>query len=93
MLRLLRKVQWKFQYPPYEGVGLREAFVGDEHTQGVLTGHGLSAVRRLCHICHRLPCCWATRGECEGGNQEEEKFCLFHCVQSYIRNSALRRRE
>ena len=26
------RVQWKFQYPPYEGVGLREVFVGDDQT-------------------------------------------------------------
>ena len=62
----------------HHGVDSRDAFVDDDEAQGVCTGHGLGAIRRLCHICHRLPCCWATRGECEGGNQEEEKFCLFH---------------
>ena len=40
----------------HNGVGLREAFVGNKHTQGVLNGHGLNAVRRLFRICHRLPC-------------------------------------
>ena len=38
----------------------------------------LDVVRRLFCICHRLPCRWAARDECEGGYQEEEKFCLFH---------------
>jgi len=59
-------------------VASRDAFVDDDEAQGVRTGHGLGAVRRLFCICHRLPCCWTARGECEGGNQEEEKFCLFH---------------
>ena len=59
-------------------VASRDAFVDDDETQGVRTGHGLGAVRRLFCICHRLPCRWAARGECEGGNQEEEKFCLVH---------------
>ena len=67
-----------FLCPPYEEVGLRQVFVGDDEAQGICTGYGLSTVRRLYHICHRLPCRWTTRGECEGGNQEEEKFCLFH---------------
>ena len=59
-------------------VASRDAFVNDDHTQSVRTGHRLGAVRRLFCICHRLPCRWTTRGECEGGYQEEEKFCLFH---------------
>ena len=59
-------------------VASRDAFVDDDEAQGVRTGHGLGAVRRLFCICHRLPCRWAARDECEGGNQEEEKFCLFH---------------
>ena len=60
------RVQWKFQYPPYEGVGLLQMFVGDNHTQGVCTGRSLGAVRSLCCICHRLSCRWTTRGECDG---------------------------
>ena len=59
-------------------VASRDAFVNDDHTQSVRTGHGLGAVRRLYHICHRLPCRWTARGECEGGNQEEKESCLFH---------------
>ena len=59
-------------------VASRDAFVNDDHTQSVCTGQGLSAVRRLFCIYHRLPCSWTARGECEGGYQEEEKFCLFH---------------
>ena len=62
----------------HHGVDSRDAFVDDDEAQGVCTGQGLSAVRRLFCICHRLPCRWTTRGECEGGYQEEEKFCLFH---------------
>ena len=58
----------------HHGVDSREAFVGDDEAQGVRTGHDLDAVRRLCHICHRLPCRWTARDECEGGYQEEEKF-------------------
>ena len=54
-------------------VDSREAFVGDDEAQGVRTGHGLGAVRRLFCICHRLPCRWTARGECEDANQEEEK--------------------
>ena len=41
--------------------------VGDDEPQGVCTGHGLGAVRRLFRVCHRLPCRWTARGECEGG--------------------------
>ena len=62
----------------HHGVDSRDAFVDDDEAQGVCTGHGLGAVRRLFCICHRLPCRLTARGECEGGNQEEEKFCLFH---------------
>ena len=62
----------------HHGVDSRDAFVDDDEAQGVCTGRSLGAVRRLFCICHRLPCRWAARGECEGGNQEEEKFCLFH---------------
>jgi len=62
---------------------LRETFVGDDEAQGVRTGHCHGAVRRLFHICHRLPCCWTARGECEGGNQEKEKFCLFHIAYDF----------
>ena len=62
----------------HHGVDSRDAFVDDDEAQSVRTGHGLGAVRRLFCICHRLPCRWTTRGECEGGYQEEEKFCLFH---------------
>lgn len=62
----------------HHGVDSRDAFVDDDEAQGVRTGHCLSAVRRLFCICHRLPCRWTARGECEGGNQEEEKFCMFH---------------
>ena len=60
------RVQWKFQCPPYEGVGLREPFVCDDQAQGVHTGHGLGTVRRLFCICHLLPCRLTARGECEG---------------------------
>ena len=69
-------------------VASRDAFVDDDEAQGVRTGHGLGAVRRLFCICHRLPCRWAARDECEGGNQEEEKFCLVHFLTFYpkIRN-------
>ena len=59
-------------------VASRDAFVDDDEAQGDRTGHGLGAVRRLFRICHRLPCRLTARGECEGGNEEEEKFCLFH---------------
>ena len=59
-------------------VASRDAFVDDDHTQSVRTGQGLSAVRRLFCICHRLPYRWTARGECEGGYQEEKKSCLFH---------------
>ena len=62
----------------HHGVDSRDAFVGDDHTQSVCTGQGLSAVCRLFCICHRLPCRWTARGECEGGYQEEKKSCLFH---------------
>ena len=62
----------------HHGVDSRDAFVDDDEAQGVRTGHGLGAVRRLFRICYRLPCRLTARGECEGGNQEEEKFCLFH---------------
>ena len=62
----------------HHGVDSRDAFVDDDEAQGVCTGRSLGAVRRLFCICHLLPCRWTTRGECEGGNQEEEKFCLFH---------------
>ena len=48
------RIQWKPQCPPYEGVGLREAFVSDDEAQGVRTGHGLGAIRRLYSVCHRL---------------------------------------
>ena len=57
-----------FLCPPYEEVGLRQVFVGDDEAQGVHTGQGLSAVRRLFCICHRLLCRWTTRGEGEHGN-------------------------
>ena len=62
----------------HHGVDSRDAFVDDDEAQGVCTGRSLGAVRRLFRICHRLLCRWTTRVECEGGNQEEEKFCLFH---------------
>ena len=62
----------------HHGVDSRDAFVDDDEAQGVCTGRSLGAVRRLFCICHRLPCRLTARGECEGGNQEEEKFCLFH---------------
>ena len=65
-------------------VASRDAFVDDDEAQGVRTGHGLGAVRRLFCICHRLPCRWTARGECEGGNQEEEKFCLVHIACDFI---------
>ena len=61
----------------HHGVGLREAFVGDDEAQGVRIGHCHGAVRRLFCICHRLPCRWTTRGECKGSNQEEDKFSCF----------------
>ena len=62
----------------HHGVDSRDAFVDDDEAQGVRTGHRLGAVGRLFRICRRLPCSWTARGECEGGNQEEEKFCLVH---------------
>ena len=62
----------------HHGVDSRDAFVDDDEAQGVCTGRSLGAVRRLFCICRRLPCRWTARGECEGGNQEEEKSCLFH---------------
>ena len=52
------RVQWKVQCHPYDGIALREAFVGDDETQGVRTGHGLGATRRLFRICRRLLCRW-----------------------------------
>lgn len=64
----------------HHGVDSRDAFVGDDEAQGVRTGHGLCAVRSLFCIYHRLPCSWTARGECEGGNQEEEIFCFVHPV-------------
>jgi len=75
----------------HHGVDSRDAFVDDDEAQGVCTGRSLGVVRRLCHICHRLPCRWTTRGECEGGNQEKEKFCLVHrvikCFQKLVRST------
>ena len=68
----------------HHGVASRDAFVDDDEAQGVRTGHRLGAVGRLFRICRRLPCRWAARGECEGGNQEEEKFCLFHIACDFI---------
>jgi len=62
----------------HHGVDSRDAFVDDDEAQGVCTGRSLGAVRSLFRICYCLPCSWTARGECEGGNQEEEKFCLFH---------------
>ncbi len=62
----------------HHGVDSRDAFVDDDEAQGVRTGHRLGAVGRLFRICRRLPCRWAARGECKGGNQEEEKSCMFH---------------
>ena len=62
----------------HHGVDSRDAFVDDDEAQGVCTGRSLGAVRRLFSFCRRLPCRWTARGECEGGNQEEEKFCLVH---------------
>ena len=59
-------------------VDSRDAFVDDDEAQGVRTGHRLGAVGSLFCIYHRLPCSWTARGECEGGNQEEKKSCLFH---------------
>ena len=63
----------------HHGVDSRDAFVDDDEAQGVRTGHGLGAVRRLFCICHLLPCRLTARGECEGGNQEEEKFSRGEC--------------
>ena len=77
----------------HHGVDSRETFVGDDEAQGICTGHGPCAVRRLFCICHRLPCRRAARGECEGGNQEEEKFCLFHFILFVIFAAKLRKRE
>ena len=71
-------------------VDSRDAFVDDDEAQGVRTGHGLGAVGRLFRICHRLPCRWAARDECEGGNQEEEKFCLVHIAFSILSVSTFR---
>ena len=56
---------------PYEEVGLREAFVGDDEAQGVHTGQGLSAVRSLLCIYHRLPCRWLARGEVESSKHHK----------------------
>ena len=61
-------------------VASRDAFVDDDEAQGVRTGHRLGAVRRLFCICHRLPCRWTARGECECCNQEKDKFCFVHPV-------------
>ena len=74
----------------HHGVDSRDAFVDDDEAQGVRTGHRLGAVRRLFRICHRLLCRWTARGECEGGNQEEEKFCLVHIAFSILSVSAFR---
>ena len=68
----------------HHGVDSRDAFVDDDEAQGVCTGHGLGAVRSLFRICYRLPCRLTARGECEGGNQEEEKFCLVHIACDFI---------
>ncbi len=65
-------------------VASRDAFVDDDEAQGICTGHCLSAACRLFCICHRLPCRWAARGECEGCNQEEEKFCLVHSASASL---------
>jgi len=38
-------------------------------------------------VCLRVGISWfvaAARGECEGGNQKEEKFCLFHIACDFI---------
>ena len=77
----------------HHGVDSRDAFVDDDEAQGVRTGHCLSAVRRLFCIYHRLPCRLTARGEYESGNQEEEKFCLFHFILFVIFAAKLRKRE
>ena len=66
----------------HHGVDSREAFVGDDEAQGVRTGQGLSAVRRLFCICHRLPCRLTARGECEGGQSGGREVLLvsFHFI-------------
>ena len=52
--------------------------------KGVRTGHGFGVVCRLATSSTALPCRWAARGECEGGNQEEEKFCMVHFAYDFI---------
>ena len=47
-------------------------------------------------VCLRVGISWfvaAARGECEGGNQEEEKFCLVHIAYFLFRAAKLRKRE
>ena len=71
----------------HHGVDSRDAFVDNDEVQGVRSGHGLGAVRQLLWICHSLPCRWTARGKCEGGNQEEKEFCLFHLSLNSFQNS------
>ena len=70
----------------HHGVDSREAFVGDDEAQGVRTGQGLSAVRRLFCICHRLPCRLTARGECEGGQSGGREVLI---VSYYLYSSIL----
>ena len=70
----------------HHGVDSREAFVGDDEAQGVRTGQGLSAVRRLFCICHRLLCRLTARGECEGGQPGGREVLI---VSYYLYSSIL----
>ena len=70
-------------------VGLREAFVGDDEAQGVHTGQGLSAVRRLFCICHLLPCRWLARGEVESSKHHKSNSPEFLLIHFFLRLKVL----
>ena len=68
-------------------VASRDAFVNDDHTQSVRTGHGLGAVHRLFCICYRLPCRWLARGEGESSKHHKSdspNLLCFHLFRYYI---------
>ena len=71
----------------HHGVDSRDAFVDDDEAQGVRTGHGLGAVRRLFRICRRLPCRWLARGEGESSKHHKSdspNLLCFHLFRYYI---------
>ena len=68
----------------HHGVDSRDAFVNDDHTQSVRTGHGLGAVRRLSCIYQRLPCRWLARGEGESSKHHKCDSPEFHCFHIHF---------